>query len=438
MASPSVNLVSAYPLAVVQAVLAAVVVCLDIPPLIWHAKQRNFAPVVLILYILLLNFANFVNAIVWPNDDLSRWFSGVGLCDIEARLAVAGSTALPAATLCILRKLANVMDTKHMIVSPTRAQKRRALLIEILLCIGIPVLSMALHFIVQPLRYIVYGISGCTPAMSSTWLSIAFIVLPPLLLTLVDVYYAVLIAFRLRKYRARFDSLLSAASTSKTRFLRLFLLALTFILGVFPIQLWVLLLNWPSHLEPFVWSEIHGLWSWKWIPLVPAFGTVLPDRWIRLACGILVFIFFGLGKEAKDMYMSWAASLGLDKLVRRLRSTSSMLYHSSRSSFGSARRSFSSVKGRKTGLASSMTDRLSNTTTDSTKSTNTGEGTASRASDASDVSIRRLEFAVNSTPVQGHGSGEGESVHQNGVRLKGWKWRSSISFGRKRQMTSPC
>lgn len=176
--------------AVFQAILGFLVLALDIPPLIWHFKHRNFAPVVLISFMSLMNLQNVINALIWHDNDFETWFSGVGLCDVEVKLTVASATALPAATLCILKKLANVMDTRNVIVSPTQAQQRRALMLEAGLCIGIPVLSIISHFICQPVRYAILEVAGCTPAGSETWPTIFLLLLPPILLTTAAVYYA--------------------------------------------------------------------------------------------------------------------------------------------------------------------------------------------------------------------------------------------------------
>jgi pheromone a factor receptor len=43
-------------------------------------------------------------------------------------------------------------------------------------------------------------------------------------------------------------------------------------------------------------------------------STVLYDRWINLACGFLIFIFFGMGRDAKGMYREWLVKVGLGKL----------------------------------------------------------------------------------------------------------------------------
>ena len=177
-------------MAVVLAVLSGLVIVLNIPPLIWHAKHSNFAPAFLISCILLDNIFNFTNAIIWHNDDFDSWFSGTGLCDIHVKIIMGNSTALPAATLCILKKLADVMDTSKINLAPTKAQRRRAIAFDVAICIGIPMITMVLHFIVQAQRYFLVSISGCMPSAANTWATAFGIILPPLVLVLVDAYFA--------------------------------------------------------------------------------------------------------------------------------------------------------------------------------------------------------------------------------------------------------
>ena len=90
-----------YPAAIALSVLAAIVCILDAPALIWHARNRNIAAASLMSWIVITNLISLVNAIIWPNDELQTWFSGVGFCDIQIKIAVGRSTALPGATFCL-------------------------------------------------------------------------------------------------------------------------------------------------------------------------------------------------------------------------------------------------------------------------------------------------------------------------------------------------
>jgi len=127
-----------------------------------------------------------------------------------------------------------------------------------------------------------------------------------------------LIIVRLRLYHTRFDSLMQASNTTKSRFLRLLLLSMTLVFVLFPIQVYISFENWPRHPHPFKWSEIHDYAAWANIFAVSSGGMVSRDRWVQIVCGFLIFVFFGMGREAMAMYKSWAKAVGLDKVFGRL------------------------------------------------------------------------------------------------------------------------
>lgn len=179
-----------YPQALLVIILSGISIFLDLPPLIWHGKARNFAASSLIVWTILANLMIFINAFIWPNDNILTWWEGYGLCDIEVKVSIGYLGALPGALTCIVRSLANVMNTKRTALVPSDAQKRRDLAINIALCWGFPVYLMVTHYIVQPNRYIVYGISGCTGTLDGSWLSIVLIVIWPLILSTLNTGYA--------------------------------------------------------------------------------------------------------------------------------------------------------------------------------------------------------------------------------------------------------
>ena len=88
------------------------------------------------------------------------------------------------------------------------------------------------------------------------------------------------------------------------------------VLGL-PVQLFVLYKNCMFPRISYSWSRIHGAGWWR-IVLIPTDGTVTFDRWIQLAVGLTVFIFFGLGNEAMSMYRGWLVKLGFGKLFPNL------------------------------------------------------------------------------------------------------------------------
>ncbi|KAF2086991.1 fungal pheromone STE3G-protein-coupled receptor, partial [Saccharata proteae CBS 121410] len=302
-----------YGTAVVVAVLAALAILLDIPPLVWHFRNRNIAAGSLVLWLLFLNLAIFVNAILWPTDDISIWWTGSGLCDIEVYMFVGSWIGVVGAIACILRGLANVLDTKNTVVTTSKNDRRRKYAMEITVCFGLPVIQMALYYIVQPIRYFIYGISGCTPAADNSWPSIVLVALPPVLVCLVCAFYACLVLYRLYRYRIDFSRLLAASNTTRSRFLRLFLMSCTLIIGILPVAVYMFYYT-AVHISmdgivPYSWSRVHGE-HWNSVLLIPMGGAVYPDRWCWIGAGIGVFAFFGTGSEAADMYRAWLRRLG--------------------------------------------------------------------------------------------------------------------------------
>ncbi|KAL8966512.1 MAG: hypothetical protein Q9197_005937 [Variospora fuerteventurae] len=119
--------------------LAFIAILLDIPPLVWHAKNRNVAACNLISWTILVNLCNFVNALIWPTDNVSTWFTGYVLCDIEAKILLAATVGISGSLACIMRALAKVLDTENSVMIPTKKQRYQELAITALLCFGTPI-----------------------------------------------------------------------------------------------------------------------------------------------------------------------------------------------------------------------------------------------------------------------------------------------------------
>jgi pheromone a factor receptor len=179
-----------YPLAVVVSTLSLLAIILDIPPFLWHLRNRNAAAASVVFWILIMNVTVFVNALIWPTDDIENWFSGVGLCDIEVKLFVGATGAVPGALVCIMRGLAKVLDTENSVVASSRGARRRQMIIDSLLCVGVPVYLMAVHYVVQHIRFYVWGISGCNTPYDETWLPVALVFIWPPIITLFSAYFA--------------------------------------------------------------------------------------------------------------------------------------------------------------------------------------------------------------------------------------------------------
>ena len=176
--------------AIVVPLLAIVALLLDIPCFAWHLKNRNLPASCLVFWIILANLFNFINALVWPTDDIPNWYQGQGYCDLEVKLDIAATFGIPAAVICVMKSLAQALNTDKIVLHPSASQRRRKIIIECLLCFGLPAYVIAIHYVVQPTRYYIFAIAGCTPSFDNSWPSIALVYIWPMALCLVGGYYA--------------------------------------------------------------------------------------------------------------------------------------------------------------------------------------------------------------------------------------------------------
>ncbi|KAI9713395.1 MAG: a-factor receptor [Chrysothrix sp. TS-e1954] len=390
---------SIYATSIVISLFSLVTLILDLPPLLWHARNRNFAAASLIFWIVLLNFFNFVNAIIWPSDEVlftPGYYDGAGLCDIEVKIEVGSWAALSGTLASIMWDLAKVMDTDRPII-PSQAEKRRQFALDIILSWGFPIYLMLIHYIVQSNRYYLPSVSGCTPSLDNSWVSIILIFVWPLVLAVLGAYFALLLVVRMRKYRQNLNSILQSHNTTRSRFMRLFAMSAVMIIVFTPLQVYILLVNAAPPLQAYSWKGVHGPgWNDLDAAKVPTGGKVVIDRWIRIGAGILVFLFFGVGQDARDMYVAWLTKAGLGSLVVR------------RNRF--ARQSGSSSWDSLTNKAKSMFSSRSKTTQDTdmtTEDDGTRTSTSSKSegdfADSRKMSI--LEVITSGGNLHQHGHG---------------------------------
>ncbi|KAJ9643079.1 a-factor receptor [Coniosporium tulheliwenetii] len=349
--------IAVYPAAVYVPILAGIAVLLNVPPFYWHLRHRNVASSSLILWLILLNLCNVINPIIWHNDNISKWWNGKVLCDIQARLFVGATVGLTGALACIMQGLARVMDTNRAIIAPSKAQRRRQHVLDLLFCWGCPVYLMLVYYIVQPARYCIWGISGCNFVVDNSWPSIWLIFIWPPIFSLIDAYYSGLVIYRLHRHRRQFSRLLQTADTTKSRFLRLFLMTLVLVFGTLPIQFYLFALSLSVPRIPYSWTAVHA--DWDLVVMIPSGGTLLLDHWVRIVCGYFVFFFFGMGADATEMYRSWLVKLGFAKVFLGLdRRTSSFMGRAPLSSGGSWGSRVGKVFARKSELTATMSSSM--------------------------------------------------------------------------------
>ncbi|KAH0031576.1 STE3-domain-containing protein, partial [Aureobasidium melanogenum] len=224
----------------------------------------------MVFWIMLMNFLSIINVIIWPYIDMRDMYDGQGLCDVEVKLLGGRITGLNAAVLCLLRALAAVLNTDKTLLGPSKAQKRRNTAIELAWCVGLPLLTMVLQYIVQLNRFGLFGVSGCQLMSYSSRTSFVLIWLAPIITNAVAVYYAILVIIRLHKYRSSFHNILSSSNTTRSRFFRLFAISSILILGITPVQIYIIVTQYPHQNLPFNFSKLHNPATWNSSIVMPS------------------------------------------------------------------------------------------------------------------------------------------------------------------------
>ncbi|PSS22506.1 hypothetical protein M430DRAFT_74854, partial [Amorphotheca resinae ATCC 22711] len=308
--------------AILLPIFAALSIAIVYVPFVLLLRVKKVAACTMVIVVAVVNFLTFINAILWPNDNIAAWFTGVGVCDIEVQIRTPMSTLLATSMAYLTKDLAMAMDTDNPRLVESRAQRRRRLWVELTFCFAIPILQMALYYIVQANRFAIVTVYGCVDSVDSSWPTVVIRAIWPPLFALLNCYYAILVIYRLYKHRGMLSKTLSSTGSglSAQRFLKLFFMASSFLLIYLPVTLYFFYLNLPIPFTPYSWSRLHAPESWD--PIVFYTTATFPrtqyNGWVGVAMGFLCFIFYGMNNEAIDIYKSWSIKLGFATLFPRL------------------------------------------------------------------------------------------------------------------------
>lgn len=181
MGPPKTPLTIAYTTLSVLSILAALI------PAAWHKRAHNTPGLCLIGWIVTSNLINVVNALIWGSGDINTAWDGRILCDIEVKLLAGTGTGMIAAALAIARKVAHATGRIGGGSSGLSARQRK--IVDLIICLVPPFLMILLHYLVQPNRYNLIEISGCSATSDETWLAVLVLYIgTPLLSIIASVY----------------------------------------------------------------------------------------------------------------------------------------------------------------------------------------------------------------------------------------------------------
>jgi len=282
-------------------------------PLPWHLEAWNTGTCMYMFWGGLGSLNYFINSVVWNNT--ARNLAPVW-CDISVRIILAAAIGIPAASLCINRRLYQIASVKT--VTITKRQKRRSIMVDLAIGMGVPILSLPLAYISQGHRFNIVEQVGPTPATYNTPAAFALIYSLPLIIGLLSAFYCSRTIITFYKRRVQFKELLSGNDNlSANRYFRLMGLASIDLLCTIPLSIYLLITNAKHSSVPWIsWENVHSNFSrvvlypaiiWKNDP--SSARLIELDRWLTISCCYVFFAFFGFADEARKNYRSAFASV---------------------------------------------------------------------------------------------------------------------------------
>ncbi|KAE9394728.1 fungal pheromone STE3G-protein-coupled receptor [Gymnopus androsaceus JB14] len=291
---------------------------LPLIPLTWHFQAWNSGCFFYMAWASLLGLVNFVNSVVWAGtvQDVSPVW-----CDISTHANLAGTFGTILSAQTIIRRLYIIASARSPL---THTESRRALIEDTIPCVVIPVIFVALQYVVQDHRYAIYEEFGCLPSTYRTLASELMIDLPPVLTGIVIAYFDVrclLILIHDHEELKDFFASINAGSFLSNRFIPIVAFTIVEVIITFPTTLFDFVLNITTGLQPWGnWNHVHA--SFSVIPVFPstvwmvgdksAIASLLMDQWSNSICGVLIFLLFGTTEEARRHY-----SMAFWRLFRR-------------------------------------------------------------------------------------------------------------------------
>ncbi|KAJ4304457.1 a-factor receptor [Collariella sp. IMI 366227] len=298
--------------------------------LLW--RNGEFAGTVFCVTLLVINFFTVINALIWHDNDVDKWWDGHGWCDFQVYIQFAIHSAFNISLFEIMRGLASKVAFNRA-VKPTRSERRRERIVSALVIFTVPFLQVVLHYFAAFTRYNVSTLVGCTPNYLPTWIALVFYVIPIPVFAVAAAIMACVTFHRYRKVEkitreiSRSQGAIAAARQDRVR-KKLYFITLVAIIFVLPLTttMMVFYILDAMPLERYDFHSLHvgpNPFNSSFINFTTShkmgFSKLATD-FVAEVAGIFVFIPFGTTPEALNMYRKILLNAGLGYVFPSLRS----------------------------------------------------------------------------------------------------------------------
>ncbi|EPS99286.1 hypothetical protein FOMPIDRAFT_1024306 [Fomitopsis schrenkii] len=302
-------------------------------PAYW--TSRNIAMLSLILWLILCNAIQGVNAVVWSGSTEARipvW------CDISTKLLLGVRIAIPATCVCLSNRV------RHLLMTGDAKGGIGILSFDLITCIIVPIIYMVLHIIVQDYRFNLTENFGCSPAVYDSIPALFLVWLPPFVLcicaialTCTTIYSGHKRGFALVRARRSGNAGRHSFDFLRPLFRSLLIASLLLVSSAFSLYA---ALAAPAHLLPWTsWNAVHARLSQaNVIPISPTLKrTDIALTWwtVPASSFVLIGVFLAnLARASREdnslegyRTMVWRASIFVtgQEEVRPLSASSSVM-----------------------------------------------------------------------------------------------------------------
>ena len=297
--------------------MAAIAIVLLIPPFIWHIRALNIPLITLICWLLLMDIKTFIDAIIWGGEDFKSRYNGVGYCDVMVRIQVGANVGISSSIAGVMFNLYRILKADSAL--PTLKSFKKVA-VDLVISLLTPVIVMGLNYLVMIRRFSILQYSGCQGVTSLSWVTVVLYSMWMVIWSLVSVIFAVLIIFVFFKKRKDIKDILQCTNSglNLVRFSRLLIFCCIIAVVMLPLSLFIFVDGLSNVENTYDFDIIHSQAIWGVITFVPL-SEPYYITWIYLALSYVVFIFFGLGSDAIDMYLKALCRIGLGGAIEYLR-----------------------------------------------------------------------------------------------------------------------
>jgi len=253
-----------------------------------------------------------INSIVWNKNMIDK---APVYCDISTRIQVALNVAIPACMVAINRRLYKIVSATA-VVMPTRAEKRRAVITDLVIGIGIPILEIIAHVVVSGHRYNLFEDFGPYPVVVDMVPSYFLVFGWPVAINAIALVYVVMAIDASYRRRHQFKEIMSCnPGLDRKYFISLVTLsthipasftlgAIELVRGIYGARPWV------------SWADTHSNYSrvvrfagfiWKNNPA--SVKELEKFRWSLVVYAVQVFVSLGIARRTRQNYRRAFTSL---------------------------------------------------------------------------------------------------------------------------------